>query len=448
MPSLPLKGIRILDLSQVWAGPFASRMLADMGAEVIHVEACQRIDFVRYQTLADNEAGERPWERSWVTWLHRNKYGITLNLNDTRGIDIFKRLLRISDVVLENFSPRVMENLGLSDTILKKIKPDIIMLSMSAYGQSGPYRDYIGMGASIEPVAGLTELTGYPDGPPIGLDSNLSDPSASFHGAGAILAALHYRDRTAKGQYIDLSEMETAMTLIGGQIIDYTMNKIVRTRAGNQHPWLAPHGCYRCKGDDKWVVIAVRSEEEWQLFCSAIGNPVWTKDERFCDMMNRWHNQDELNKHIEEWTRNLDHYEVMYILQGMGVPAAAVLNTKEVLLDKHVRERRCFELVDHPEVGRRPIPAMSFRLSKTPGSIRKSAPLLGEDNEYVLGELLGIAKDEIAQLASEQVIGKVPTNFKGVDIVPISTWQARNALYGVDSDYLEQLGLGSADAER
>ena len=273
------------------------------------------------------------------------------------------------------------------------------------------------------------------------MDSNLSDPSASFHGAGVILAALHYRDRTGKGQYIDLSEMETVMTLIGGQILDYTMNERIQRRAGNQHPWMAPHGCYRCQGDDKWVAIAVRSEEEWQLFCIAIGNPAWVTEERFSDMLSRWQNQDELDKHIEEWTSNLGHYEVMHILQEAGVPAAAVLNAKEIFFDKHVKERGFFEIVNHPEIGKRPTPTMSFKMSKTPGSIRKPTPLLGEDNEYILGELLGMTKAEIEQLTAEQVIGNQPIPIQPTDIVPISSWQTRNALYGVDNDYLDQLGV-------
>ena len=441
MPPSALEGIRILDLSQVWAGPLASRILADMGAEVIHVEACQRIDFVRFQTLAENESRERYWERGWGSWLRRNKYGITLNLSDPRGIDILKRLIKISDVIMENFAPRVMENFGLQYDVIKEIKPDIVMLSMSAFGQTGPYRDYVGYGASIEPVAGLSELAGYPDGPPTELDSNISDPSASFHGAGVILAALLYRDRTGKGQYIDLSEMETVMTFIGGQILDYTMNKRIQGRIGNRHSSMAPHGCYPCKGDDKWVAIAVRSEEEWRHLCAAMNNPDWTKDERFSDMPGRWKNQDELNKCIGAWTKNFGHYEVMHMLQGAGVPAAAVLNVKEILLDEHVKERGFLEMVDHPEVGRRPMPTMSFKMSKTPGSIRKSGHLLGEDNEYILGKLLGITEPEMVQLTETEVIGKRPIPLLPPDIVPISGWEARDALYGVDPDYLDQLGV-------
>ncbi len=439
MPSLPLQGVRILDLSQVWAGPLASRLLADMGAEVIRVEACQRIDIARTSDLAENEPGERPWERGHGSMHHRNKYGITLNLSHPHGVDIFKRLVRISDVVLENFSPRVMENFGLTYAVLREIKPDIIMLSMSAYGQTGPYRNYIGFGTSIEAVAGLCELAGYPDGPPTEVGSNLSDPPAGFYGAGAILVALHYRHKTGKGQYIDLSEAETAITLIGGQILDYTMNGRVQSRIGNRHPWMAPHGVYPSRGDDQWVAIAVRSEEEWQSFCKAIGSPAWTADKRFADMLSRWQNQEELDRHIEDWTSNLDHYEVMHLLQEAGVPAAAVLTNKEVLFDQHVRERKAFEAVDHPETGRRPMPAMTFRMSKTPGSIRKPAPLLGENNEYILRELLGITEAEIAQLAAEQVIGNQPIPIRKPEIVPISRLQSWNVLAGVDTDYLEQL---------
>ncbi len=439
MSSLPLEGVRILELSQVWAGPLTGRLLADMGAETIHVEACQRVDISRCQQMAENEPRERPWERGHGIVRHRNKYGITLNLSHPHGVDIFKRLVKISDVVLENFSPRVMANFGLTYDALREIKPDIIMLSMSAYGQTGPYRNYIGFGTGIEPVAGLSELAGYPDGPPTAVGSSISDPVAGFYGAGAIMTALQYKHKTGRGQYIDLSEVESATTLIGGQILDYTMNGRVQSRIGNRHPWMAPHGVYRCKGDDKWVAIAVRSEEEWQLFCRAIGSPAWTADKRFADMLSRWQNQEELDRYIEDWTSNLDHYEVMYLLQEAGVPAAAVLTNKEVLFDQHVRERKFFEAVDHPETGRRPCPGMAFKMSKTPGSIRKSPPLLGEDNEYILRELLGITEAEFAKLADEQVIGNQPIPLPKLEIIPISTLQAWNAVVGVDTDYLEQL---------
>ncbi|MFC1874221.1 CaiB/BaiF CoA transferase family protein [Chloroflexota bacterium] len=440
MPSLPLEGIRIVDLSQVWAGPLTSRMLADMGAEVINVEACQRIDFLRYFNPAENESGERPWERSNRNLLHRNKRNLTLNLNSPHGIDLIKRLVKISDVVMENFSPRVMKNFGLTYDVLKEIKPDIIMLSMSAYGQTGPYGYYSGLGTAIEAVAGTSNLAGYPDGPPREVDSYISDPGSGVYGAGALLTALYHRDKTGKGQFIDLSEAETVTTLIGGPILDYTLNGRVQSRMGNRHPWMAPHGVYRCQGNDSWVAIAVRSEAEWPIFCRVIGNPAWITDKRFADMPARWQNHDELDRYIEEWTTRLDHYQVMYLLQEDGVPAAAVLNVSEVLLDKHVRANKYFELFEQAEIGTRPCPGVSFKLSKTPGSIRKPAPTLGEDNEYVLGQLLGISQDDITRLEAEEVIGQHPIPLpKSADIVPVELLQDCKLLAGVDSDYLNQI---------
>jgi crotonobetainyl-CoA:carnitine CoA-transferase CaiB-like acyl-CoA transferase len=281
---------------------------------------------------------------------------------------------------------------------------------------TGPWKDYVGFGASVEHLAGVSQLTGYADAGPMTLSSALavSDPIGGLNGAFAMLLALQLRRQTGRGQYIDLSQNEAVSCLLGDAIMDYTLNKRVQGRRGNRHPFMAPHGCYRCRneddwrGDDRWAVIAVSSDEEWVRFGNAIGSPAWTNDARFADSLGRWQNQDELDRLVEEWTVQHTHYEVMSILQAAGVAAAPALTSPELNADPHLKERRFFENITIPEVGTHPYPGMFFKMSKTPGRVRMPAPRLGQHNEYVLGELLGMSKDEMARLAEQKVIGTRP----------------------------------------
>jgi crotonobetainyl-CoA:carnitine CoA-transferase CaiB-like acyl-CoA transferase len=381
-----------------------------MGAEVIKVESIQRLDVLR-GSYAEAERGGEFWERSplW-TPINYDKLDVTLNLNHPKGVEIFKRLVKISDIVAENYTPRVMKNFGLDYPVLKEVNPRIIMISLPAHGMTGPWKDYPGFAQSIEQMSGIPQLTGYPDGLPKMSGADLSDPIAGLNGMGAVLIALLYRQMTGKGQYIDLSQTEATTCMIGDAIVDYTMNKRCQPRRGNRHPFMAPHGFYRCKGDDLWVGIAVSSDEEWSQLCEVMGNPAWCKDEKFGDSLSRWHNQDELDKLIEEWTSQHDHYEVMNTLQKVGIAAGAVLTSAEFLSDPHLQERGTFQVVDRAVVGPHPYSVASapMRLSKSVTAIRRPAPLLGEHNDYVLGEILGMSKEEIQNLVDEQIIGTAP----------------------------------------
>jgi crotonobetainyl-CoA:carnitine CoA-transferase CaiB-like acyl-CoA transferase len=266
-------------------------------------------------------------------------------------------------------------------------------------------------------MAGIPQLLGYLGGEPTchGIGVAVTDPFSALNAAVALLMALHWRQVTGRGQYIDLSQNEALTCTIGEAIMDYTLNRRVQGRPGNRHPFMAPHGCYRCQsfpgedqGDDMWAVIAISSDEEWQSFSQAIGNPAWAREERFADSLSRWQHQDELDKLIEAWTAEHDHCQVMHLLQAAGVGAAPVLTASELLSDPHLAERGFFETYDHPEMGGHPYPGMHFKLSETPGSIRMPAPCLGQHNEYILGGLLGLSREEMAQLAAEQVIGTRP----------------------------------------
>ena len=418
---LPLSGIRVIDHGIVYTGASATTILADMGAEVIRIESIQvlfpftrgyRVHPVKIDGVAlgyvDNEPGDRPWDR-WFQLhaLQRNKYGITLDLSRPKGVEIYKRLVEMSDVVLDNFAPGIMDRLGIGYADLKSVKPDIIMLSASGYGAAGPYQNYAAVGASLGSMTGLASLRGYPDdditirSPGQVWSDNVAATTAAF----AVLTALHYRKRKGKGQFIDLSQAETFLPHMGESIMEYTMNGRVPKAIGNRHSTMALHGCYRCRGDDRWVAIAVASDKQWESFCGAIGNPAWAKEERFDDALSRWQHRDELDKRIEEWTIERDPYDVMHLLQDAGVPAGPVVRQADLFNDPHLKERDFFKDIDHREAGKQRCPGMSFQFSKTPLTFRMPPNCLGEHNDYIYGELLGMSGDEIARLEKEKYIG-------------------------------------------
>ena len=418
---LPLEGIRVIDHGIVYTGASASTILADMGAEVIRIESIQVLfpftrGFRTRPTVVDglaggypeNKPGDRPWDR-WFQLhaLQRNKYGITLDLSRPKGVEIYKRLVSMSDVVVENFASGVMDRLGIGYEELKKAKPDIIMLSASGYGATGPYQGFASVGASLGSIAGMASLRGYP-GDDITIRSPgqvWSDNVAATTAAFAVLTALRYRKADGKGQFIDLAQAESFLPHMGESIMEYTMNNRVPEAIGNRHPAMAPHGCYRCRGEDRWVVIAVESDEQWEAFCRAIGNPAWTQEERFSDALARWHNQDALDERIEEWTLEKDAHDVMHILQDAGVAAGPVLKQSDILSDPHLKEREFFTQAEHREAGRQRYLGAGFRYSKTPVAFRMPPNCLGEHNDYVYGELLGMSREEIALLEEEKYIG-------------------------------------------
>lgn len=418
MPELPLKGIRVVDLSMWFAGPMCTRLLADMGAEVIKIESLRHIDPWRGSVnpqrirfgLIDLPPRARPYDCSpGFNLQNRNKYGITLDLQTPQAKEILKKLIKISDVLVENYSPRVMPKLGLDYNTLKEINPQLIMMSLPALGSTGPDKDYLAFGQTIDCLSGMAYLTGYLGEEPM-LQSGLSygDPLSGLNSAFAVVSALLYRRRTGKGQHIELSQVEGLVAFNADSILDYTMNGRVRDRIGNRDCSIAPQGTYRCQGVDQWVSISVPSDNVWHSFCRAIGEPPWSKDERFADVLGRYENQDELDKLIESWTILHDHYEVMYILQAAGVPAGPVLDAGESVAEPHLNARGVFETVTHREAGTYPYIGAFAKFSKTPITIRMPAPCVGEHNEYVLGGLLGMSREEMAELEKANIIGTVP----------------------------------------
>jgi len=386
-----LQNIRILDFSWVLAGPYATRILADFGAEVIKI-----------QPLLPE--AEDKFSRGYYNTWNRNKLGITLNLNRPQGVALAKRLVGVSDAVAENFTPRVMANWGLDYDSLKKVKPDLIMLSLSTMGNTGPWRDYTGFGPTIQAFSGITYLTSFPGKPPLGLGTSYADHIAGLLACLALLGAVEYRWRTGEGQYIDVSQVEVMASLLGDAILDYQIEGREVEPVGNSSTEAAPHGVYRCQGDDQWCAIAVFTEEEWLGFKRALGNPPWAEDKRFATLTGRLENAEELNMLVEDWTREHTAREAMALLQRQGVAAGVVQSASDLAEDPQLKRRDFFIELDHPELGKTMSDAVPVRLSDTPAKYTRAAPTLGQDNDYVYGELLGLSPAELTELKKQGII--------------------------------------------
>jgi len=375
-----LQGIRILDFTWVLAGPYATRLLADFGAEVLKVQPL----------LPSQEQEDDTFARGYDNTWNRNKRGITLNMAKPEGVTLAKKLVGLSDAVVENFTPRVMANWGLDYDNLKEMKPDIIMLSLSTMGSTGPRQDYTGFGPTVQAFSGLPHLTAYPGGPPLGPGTAYADHVAALFACLALLGALEYKHRTGEGQHIDISQVEAMASLLGDAFIPPKES--------------APQGVYRCRGDDRWCALSVSSDEEWWGFKKALGNPPWVEEKGFDTFISRLENKKALDKLVGEWTQKHTAEEAMTLLQRCGVAAGVVQDARDLARDPQLKERGFFAELDHPEMGKTVSDAAPIRLSDTPPRYTRSAPLLGQDNNYVYGELLGMSKAELAKLKEQGII--------------------------------------------
>ena len=390
-----LNGLRVLDLTWVLAGPYATRLLADFGAEVIKIQS--------KKTAKGAESNSTGYFNTW----NRNKRSITLDLSYPEAREIALRLVKISDVVIENFSPRVKSNWGLDYEGLKKVHPGLIMLSMSAMGQTGPWRDFVGFGPTLQALSGFTHLTSFEPDSPMGPGYAYADPIAGLYAALVLLAALERRDRTGQGLFIDLSEYEACCTLVGPALLDALVNATPILPRGNQpdHLHAAPYGCYPCSGADRWCVIAVFDENEWHALCKGMGSPDWTREERFSTSSQRRSHREELDRYIGAWTARHTPEEVVTLLQETGVPAGVVQNAEDLANDPHLKARDFFVRLKHPVLGETISDASPIRFQETSMQDWKAAPLLGEDNRSVLQELLGLSESEMSSLVTKGVVG-------------------------------------------
>lgn len=398
----PLQDIKVADFTWVVAGPLCVRILADYGAQVIHVETGTRLDPIRYTPpYKDNIPGTN--RGGYFHNYNSNKYGVTLNLKHPKAADILRRLLLWADIVAENFNPGITERLGLSYDEIKCIKPDVIMISLGSKGQTGPQARLPAFGAHLAALSGFTAITGWPDRDPPVIFGAYTDSIAGRFGAAALLAALDYRRRTGKGQYIDLSQSEVGIGFLAPPLLDYDANRRVLERNGNRDPAAAPHGAYRCRGEDRWCAIAVFTDEEWKGMRRVMGNPLWTEEGKFATLLERKRNEEELDDLIEQWTVRHSAEEVMTILQEAGVSAGVVETAEDLHSDPQLKARHHLWTLEHQEIGDSTYDSMGSHLSKTPAELHKAGHTLGEDNYYAYTQLLGLSDEEFVDLLEQGV---------------------------------------------
>ena len=399
----PLSGYRVLDFGWVLAGALPGMVLADMGAEVLKVETRQRMDYMR---LGRPIIGDEPDPEQHPLFhnVNRGKLSIAVNTTKPGAIDLIKELVPHCDVVVENFSPGVMDRLGLGYDVLSGIKSEIVMASISSNGQTGPLRDLRAYAPSIGALSGLDSTMGYEGERPLGLKHAYADIVGALHSVFAIVSALHQKERTGQGQYIDVSMLRATVATMGAGLMEYEMTGRVMGPKGNYDPAMAPYGNYPCQGDDAWVSIAVRTEDEWQGLKTGMDNPAWCEEERFSSRYSRLENRRDLDGNLSAWTRELTPGYITELLQANGVAAIPVMGAEDRLFNPHFKERGLYSDIEHPSLGTEPVYNIMWNLERTPPSIHRHAPLLGEHNQKIFGGLLGMAEEEITRLEEDQVL--------------------------------------------
>ena len=447
----PLEGIRIVEMGQLIAIPSAMKWMADMGAQVIRLESVQRLESYRTDSLYHNDVDGEFWNRGANFYeQNRNKLGLTLDLSRDEGRAALRDLIAITDVFAENFTPRVIRNFGLEYENLRKIRPDIIMVSSTGYGFAGPWANFGATGPATEGAAGLAYMTGYRDGGPVMSEIPFTDYTAGEHTVTAVMLALMHRLNTGRGQFIDISQTQTCSATIPEALLDWTVNGRVQERVGNEDPAMSPHGCYPCAGDDRWIAIAVDSDDAWLALCRVMGRADWAADARYAGALGRIRYRAELDKMLAFETRAHDNHDLMARLQAGGVAAGAVMNSEDLLFNEHLNERRFYEVVEHhPDTGMPPLPyaGRPWTLSGTPAVPPKPAPIMGQHNRELLAELLGKTDDEIAALEAAQIIGSAPLSPRGVRRPSLDEQVRQGRMQRYDTDYAERVrrGFGISD---
>ena len=397
-----LGGLKVADFSWFISGPLTAKFLGDCGAEVVHIESGTSPDNMRSTIpMRDNVPGIN--RSAAFARYNSSKYGLSLNLKQPNGVDMAKKIVAWADVVVENFSSGTMERLGLGYKDLKKARADIIMVSLPMFGHTGPWARHPGLGSQLTDLIGFGNVTGWPDREPISPPGAYTDFITPYFAVCAIMAALDYRRRTGRGQYIEISQYEAGIHFLTPVIMEWFVHGRQPNRVGNRCRGVAPYGVYRCRGRERWCAIAVFTEGEWRSLCGVIEKPSLAEDPRFATGLARVENCEQLDELIEEWTSNRSAEEVMSLMQEAGVAAGAVLNGRDLGEDAHLNARGFYKELVHPEIGRHRYLLPPFRLSKTPGEPRMAAPCLGQHNEYVCKRILGMSDEEFVQLLNEGV---------------------------------------------
>ncbi len=453
MAKLPLEGVRVVDMTVIWAGPFATHMLGMLGAEVIHVANPHHMPdfaalFTRWPEQSQLEGlggrapypgrklGERPWNRNgmWnrVSW---NRLTCSIDVNKPEGKEVFKRLIKEADVFIENNGANAIEHLGLGHDVLMEANPRLICMNMPAWGRSGPYMNYVGWGAMHEAIGGHDWLRGYPDEDHPTTNNfrfHMDSAGGAMAAIGAIMGLIH-RKKTGRGQWIDFGQMESFFPHIGEIFMDAAWNGRNQRTIGNRHP-TAVQGCYLCRGPEptletsvaggeRWINITINNDEEWKGFCDVLGNPEWTKDEKFSNVVSRYKNHDELDEHIREWTRLHDNFEIFYMLQEKGVPAGPVWDWRDAYMDPQLNARGFFETLHQADCGTYRYPGFPWKFSETPLRVTHSPCMINEDNDYVYKEVIGLSDEEIADLEGKSVLGDLYYDWAGP--MPERLWEEK-----------------------
>ena len=406
----PLSGIRVCDFTWVWAGPYCTLQLAHLGAEVIRIETKTRPCVTRMLPPWPDGKFDSIDKSGYFNQYNQGKKSLSLNFKHPEARDAAWRLIKQSDIVINNFASGVIEKMGFGYEAVKKANPKVIMISLSGYGDTGPYSKYVAYGPAQVPLSGLSALTGYKGFPPMHAGFSYADPNAGVHGAFALICALFHRAKTGEGQYIDMSQWECAMDLLSEGILEYTMNGREPERVGNRDPHMAPHGIFKCLDlpekildvtIDQWVSIVCADDAEWGRLARTIGKPELSTDARFKTLAARKQNEDALEAIITEWTSQRRVADVVTELQNAGVAAGACADSKYISEDPHLNERDYFVYREHPAVGKRQHCGMPWRMSETVCEVKAAAPVLGQHTDEVLTGLLGYSKAEVEKMRAD-----------------------------------------------
>jgi benzylsuccinate CoA-transferase BbsF subunit len=394
---LPLDGIKVLELTRVIVGPGLGRFLGAAGATVVHVESQKRLDFNRTSfPYKDNISGINR-----AGYFHRynaDKLGMGLDISKPQGIDLMRKLVSWADIFIESNVPGMVGKFGLDYKNTRKLNSGLIMLSTSQMGQKGPLARYKGFGVQTAAMAGFHQITGYGDGNPVGPFGAYTDMVSIHWLLAIVLAALDYKRRTGKGQYIDHSQLEAGISFLSPAVLDFNANKRPTSQSGNRDVSAAPHGCFHCLGDDRWCAIAVSSDKEWQAFCGVLGNPPWSKENKFSTLTGRKQHESELNIQVEAWTQQHTSGEVMSLLQSAGIAAGIVADGEYLNTNPQLVDRNFYKMLNHTEVGPVPFSNPPFKFSETPIEVRSPAPCFGEHTEYICREILKMSDEEFVEL--------------------------------------------------
>ena len=402
-PSLPLQGIRVADFGQVIAAPVTAQMLGWLGAEVILVETESRFTTRVWPPFADGEFGIN--QSGGFNLVNNNKLSCSLDLRSPDALVLAKNIIGISDVLVENYATGVMERLGLGYGEVKKLRPDIVYMSLGAFGRSGPFKDLTGFHSVINLFSGLAAVTGYPGSHPRIMGGLIPDAFSGCYCVLAVLEALYHRSRTGEGQFIEVSMTEALTGMIPEAVMEYSLTGREQPKVGNRDGRKAPHNVFRCLGDEKWVAVSVETDGQFGALSQASGNPGWVDDARFATAAARLENQDALEGLIQQWTAGLEVEEVIATLQAAGVPAAPVSDTADVLADPHLLERGFVVPLEHPVAGTRPVTTLPWAADGRRAGALRPAPTFGQHNQWVLKDLLQVSDEEYERLVSSGAVG-------------------------------------------